>query len=390
MRRLASLLVLLASTAAAEDPGQSTVGSGLITLPSTETLAPHHVLVGIATDNADRDPLGLDLLDYKVNFTAGLGPRLEVYGHAVLSRVVAMPEPPALPPPPLDILVPRGASAPARPLYTLYFPIPYVNKRGTARFDDFVPGDLVLGGKWRLLDADGGRPALAASLELKVPLTRTLSSLQSGAGTGAVDGTARVTTERSWGRTSLVGSLAYTLVGAPPFDDRVIEPGGGTSELALQLPDRLDVGLGVRHLLTSRLALVGELVTVLDVGSRTLTVDRAWPIDGLAGVQWRAGGARLTVGARYHGHDLPSMAIRTSPIGGLVDLTDVTAPDLAAFLRSVGAGGEQERLRPGSQRLLATPADGVALPPGARRIPATYRIRSEHQIGFVVAFGWAF
>src|SRR5262245_10447065 len=374
MRRLAPLLILLASTAAADDTGQSTLGSGLITLPGTATLAPHRVRVGIATDNADRDPLGLDVLDYKLAFTAGLKPRVEIYGHAVFSRVVAMPELPALPPPPLDILVPRGGTAPPRPFYTLYFPIPYVNKRGTARFDDFVPGDLLLGGKWRFFDAAGARPALAASLELKLPLTRRLADLQSGAGSGAVDVTARLSAERAWGRTALVGSLAYTRVGAPPEGDRVIGPDGSSRELPLQLPDRLDLGVGVRRPLSSRLALVAELITVLDVRPRPAIVDHAWPIDGLAGVQWRAGRARFTFSTCYHGHDLPSMALRTSPLAGLVDVTEVAAEDLARFLHSVGAGGEQGQLRPGSQRLLVSYADGVPLPPGARRIPATYRI----------------
>ena len=147
-------------------------GSGLITLPDAGVLDRGRFLAGISANNRDRDPLGMDLLDGSVVFAAGLGARLEAWGEIVLSRVAAMPELPVMPPPLLDLVAAPGASAPARPHYAIYAPIPYVNKRGTARFDDFVPGDAVFGLKLRLADADGARPAFAVAAELTLPLTR--------------------------------------------------------------------------------------------------------------------------------------------------------------------------------------------------------------------------
>jgi hypothetical protein len=119
-------------------------------------------------------------------------------------------------------------------------------------------------------------------------------------------------------------------------------------------------------------------------------VDAATPIDVLAGIQARLGGARLGLGLRYHGHALPSGQRRPSPVAGLVDVTGVGDQALADWLAAVGAGPAAPHLRAGSQRLVAgTPAD-VPLPEGSRVVPDDYAVRSEHQIGFVVVWEWAF
>jgi hypothetical protein len=47
-------------------------------------------------------------------------------------------------------------------------------------------------------------------------------------------------------------------------------------------------------------------------------------------------------------------------------------------------------LRPGSNRVLAPTSDLPPLPYGARVIPGTYRIRSEHQVGFMLVCGLRF
>ena len=41
-------------------------------------------------------------------------------------------------------------------------------------------------------------------------------------------------------------------------------------------------------------------------------------------------------------------------------------------------------------RLLVPPPGGPPLPPGSRTIPDTYRIRSEHQMGFLLLWGMTF
>lgn len=367
-------------------------GSGLITLPDAGVLGRGRVLAGFSVNNRDRDPLGLDVLDGSVIAAAGLGKGLEVYAEAVLSRVVAMPDLPVLPPPPLDLVVAPGAAAPARPHYALYAPVPYVNKRGTARFDDWVRGDVLLGLKRRLAEADGVRPALALAGELSLPLTRDLADLQSGAGTGAVDVGARLTAGWGEGPTRLVASLSYTRTGDPPLGDRVIvvaAAGAEVEDLRLELPDRLELGAGLRRVLAARLAAVAEASAVFEVGARTAALDAAPPLDVLAGLQARLGAARVTAALRYHGRALSSGERRVSPLAGLVDLTGVEEEAQAAYLRAVGAASALPSLRTRSQRVAAVRSPGV-LPVGARLIAPTYAIRSEHQVGFVIAAALAF
>ena len=52
---------------ASESPSSASLsGSGLLTLPDTAILAPGRFTAGLAPDNRDRDPLGLDFFDYAV------------------------------------------------------------------------------------------------------------------------------------------------------------------------------------------------------------------------------------------------------------------------------------------------------------------------------------
>jgi hypothetical protein len=396
---LAAVLARLGEPSAGASPPLdrdwlSVAGSGLLTLPDTTSLPARRVSLAFALDNRDRDPLGLDLLDGSFTFAAGLGRGLEAYGSYVVSRVVALPEPPTLPPPPLDVIVPPGGRVPPRPYYALYAPTPYVNKRGTARFDDWVPGDLVLGVKRRFATRRGRRPAVAAALELKAPLRKRLADLQSGSGTGGVDLAARLAAEWRVGRHALIASASYSRTGGSALGDRLLltDGAGGLSvrDEPLALPDRVQLGLGLRRPLGRRAAAVAEASTEVEVGGRTPVVDASRPLDVLAGVQLRLGRARVTGGLRYQAHALPSGATRAAPLAGLVDLTDVPAGELAAYLDRVGAGSAGVGLRPGAQRLLALPGPHDGLPAGARVIPASYRIRSEHQVGFVLLWGWAF
>lgn len=395
LRLLPAVLVILAAPwpAGAQETWLSLAGSGLLTLPDANTLPRGRVLAGFTIDNRDRDPLGLDLLDASVTATVGLGGRLEVYGHGVVSRVVAVPELPPMPPPPLDLIVGPGATAPPRPHYALYAPTPYVNKRGTARLDDWVPGEATAGIKARLREGLGFWPALAFAGELKVPLTRSDADLMSGSGTGGVDGAVRAIAQ--WGRDPLLAvSVRYTRVGAPARADREIAIDGQGRAAAvdrpLDLPDRLDFGIGGRRSLRSGLAAVLEASAALEVGGRTPTVDESWPLDVLAGLQTRLGRALFTAGLRYHGHALPSGQRRASPVGGLIDLTAVSEADLVSYLESVGAGAGAGHVRPRSQRVLALRGSGGRLPAGARILPAEYGIRSEHQLGFVLMAAWVF
>jgi hypothetical protein len=368
-------------------------GSGLFTLPDASTLAPGRFTLGLALDNRDRDPLGLDLFDYSLAWTAGVTRRMETYGRWTFSRVASLPEAPVLPPPHLDLVVVSGA-APERPHYAIQPLVPYVNKRGTARLSAFVPGDLVVGLKLRLAEAAGARPALALGGELKVPLSRKVADLQSGSGTGAVDGAARLTAQWRPGRYDVVASASWTWTGRPPLGDRTIAAGSGAgaqvSDVPLVLPDRLELGVGARRALSRRLAALVEVTAALDVGARTPTVDAADPIDVMGGLQARLGRARLGLGLRYHAHALSSGERRPSPVAGLIDVSGVGDEALADWLAAIGAGSAAPHLRAGSQRLVAGAPPEVAPPDGARVVPADYVVRSEHQLGFVIVWAWAF
>lgn len=380
--------------AEAEQPFSSLFGSGLFTLPDTRTLPPRRFTVSTTLHNRDRDPLALDVFDYGLAIAVGITPRMEVYGQGVFSRVVVVPDvsqtSPALPPPPLDLVVPSDMQLPPRPYYELYAPMPYANGRGDQRFSDLVPGDLVLGVKRRLNAPAGRAHRFALSGELKVPLTRRLGALQSGSGTGSVDLTARLTAEKPLPGVDLVVSGAFTYVSRPVLTDRLVRATAVDAQVKLEpldLPHRIDLGLGLRHSFNRSLAAIAEAAAVMEVGgSRTL--DAAPPLDTLVGLQARVSRIRVTGGLLYHGRALDKR-VRPSPLRGFVDLSRARLEDAQAYLHEANLGGAVSVLRPGVQ--LVTPRlRGVPLPEGARVIPDTYNILSEHQIGFIFVLGWAF
>jgi hypothetical protein len=158
----------------------------------------------------------------------------------------------------------------------------------------------------------------------------------------------------------------------------------------LILPHRVDAGVGARRVLRPNLAAVAEVSTVFDVGHRTKIVDRARPVDVLAGVQFRNRKFRVTAAIRDHMHALQSMKIQPSPLAGLVDVTRVSDADLHDYLSQAGMSEAMPMLRLGSHRLLVPTPGGPPLPAGSRVIPPTYRIRSEHQVGFLLLWGMTF
>jgi hypothetical protein len=366
-----------------------------VTLPDAAVPARGRFLAAITVDNRDRDPLGLDLLDGAASLSVGLGGGLEASARAVLSRVVALPEPPAMPVPPVDWILAPGAGLPPAPRYALLSAAPYVNKRGRARFEEWVKGDAVLALKWRVAEAGGARPALALRAEVTLPLTRSIEDLQSGAGTGGVDVGVRALGQWSKGRHDLVAGLGFTRVGAPSLGDAAVHvsPAGSArvEPLPLRLPHRLEAGLGARRRLGRGMAAVLESSVAFEVGARSPVQDAAWPWDTLAGVQGRLGRARFLLALRHHGHALPSGALRSSSVGGRIELTDVLPEDLGVFLARLGLSPATALLRDRTQKVLVL--DGplpVPLPAGARVLPGGYRVRSEHQLGFAFGLGVGF
>jgi hypothetical protein len=400
LRRTAVLVLLLAGASApaladeAAPRWVSLSGSGLISLPDTSTLERGRYNLAVTFDNQDRDPLKLDVLDLSAAWVAGLGPRLETYGHAVLSRAVAVSPRTALFPSPIDLVVPEGQPVPQRPYYPMYTPFPYVNRTGKSQLGLFQPGDAVAGVKKTLRGPSGARPGLAASAELKLPLAWGLADLQSGSGTGTVDERARLTAEWGGGARSVVTSVAYTHRGRAPWGDRVIvfDPSGPArmTDLPLRLANDLGLGAGFRQRLGSRLAAVAEVTKVIEVGGHTRAYREPGPLDVAAGAQLRWRGAAVTAGLRYHANSVPGMTRYPSPLGGLADVSRVADPDLAAYLDAIGASAALRFLRHRGQTALALPPDGPPLPPEARLLPADFTVRGHDQVGYVLACGWTF
>jgi hypothetical protein len=375
------------------DPWAALLGSGLLTVQDTATLKPGRLSFALTIDNRDRDPLGLDIVDGAVAVRAGVTRWAEAYGHFILNRSVAVPDTPVHPPPPLDQLVPPGAIAARRPYYSLYSPSPYVDDTGVIHFGAGHPGDGLVGFKGRALEPSGARPGLAASLEIRFPLVKNLRDLQAGAGTGGTDVRLGVIAEWLRGPWSFVATTGFMHVGEPAYTDRRIEARGDSvvvTDDPLVLPYRLDLGIGVRRALNPTLAAVGEVTTVVETGRRTSSLDRARPVDILLGVQYRRKQFQMTAAVRDHRNALPSMQMRRSPLAGLADVTRVSHTDLSTYLQQVGFADAGPHLRLGTHRLLVPPPGGPPLPPGARVIPEEYRIRSEHQLGFMLLWGVTF
>lgn len=392
----AVVLATLAGTPAPEvrDPWSGLLGSGLLTLQDTATLAPGRVGLGITIDNRDRDPLGLDIVDGAVAVRAGVTGWAEAYGQFVLNRSVAVPDTPVNPPPPLDLLVPPGAQVPARPYYSLYSPAPYLDDTGVIRFGAGQPGDALVGMKARVAVPAGARPGLALNLDVRFPLGSSLRDLQAGAGTGGVDLRAGAIAEWRAGSFGIVASGGFTRVGQPSYPDRIIRLRNGLVEAtdeALVLPYRVDVGAGVRRPLGDSFALVGEVTTVFETGRRTRALDRTRPLDLLIGLQARRRNLQATAALRDHRNALPASRMLASPLAGYVDLTPVSDGATEAYLSAIGLGEAVPELRTGTHRLLVPPGgDEVALPEGARVIPSEYRISSEHQLGFLFVVSVSF
>jgi hypothetical protein len=393
---LAAVLAGPASAPASPPPRDTwaaLLGTGIVTLPDTATLAPGRFSIGVTLDNRDRDPLGLDIVDGALAVRAGVTRWAEAYGQFILNRSVAVPDTLVNPPPPLDQIVPPGTVAPSRPWYSLYLPSPYLDDTGVIHFGAGHPGDALLGLKARALQPRGARPGIAGSLEVRFPLVTNLRDLQAGAGTGGVDVRVGATSEWLAGRWSIVGAAGFMRPGQPAYPDRRIEWRDGAlvvTDMPLLLPYRVDLGLGVRRVLSPSFAAVGEVNTVFETGRRTTSLDRSRPVDLLVGLQFRHKSIQMTAALRDHRNALPSLQVLRSPLAGLVDVTRVSPDALSVYLQQVGFAAAETHLRPRSHRLLVPPPGDLALPPGARVIPEEYEITSEHQLGFTLIWAVTF
>jgi hypothetical protein len=369
----------------------SLTGSGLISLPDTSTLPRGRVDVSFGVDNRDRDPLKMDVVDLDAVLTVGVAPRLEAYGHVVMARAVTVSPRGALFPSPIDLIVPEGPPVPQRPYYPIYSAIPYVSRRGTSQVGQFNLGEAAIGLKHTLWTPRGARPGVALSGEVKFPLTRSLSDLQSGSGTGGIDERVRVTSEWGGRRRSFVASASYTHVGTGAWGDRLIvyRPSreATATDQPLVLPGNLGFGVGFREVLAPRIALVFETTKLVEVGGRTPAFRVPGPLDVTVGAQLRWRSIGLMACLRYHANSV-SESDYDWPLAGFADLGNVSGEDLVAYLQSIGASSVLAHLRRGSQTALALPDGAPPLPPEGRVLPRGFTVAPHGNKAYVFLLTW--
>lgn len=331
-------------------------------------------------DNRDRDPHGVDVFDAGFRFRFQLGERTELFANIIADRVVALPETPAVPPSPRDLIF----AGPSRVIPGVYVgEHPYLDKRGDASFDAFVPGVISLGAT-RTLHRDEYGVSVGLSGALSIPLAGSLNALRSGANSGSVDLTvAGLFAGEILGGQSH-GRLGFTLAGNGSWPDRSFAVSGSTVEAVetdIGLGNRLDLGLAWIRPITESLAAGIELRSTKElVGDER--EDAISPVDVLLGVHKRFGRFTLSASLLRHFRSLPSGALRVNPLGGAIDLSNVSVTDRSAFLTQVGLGAAAPRVRDGAH-IVAVGVTAATLPAGAVRIAPTYTVRSEHNIGYV-------
>ena len=330
-------------------------------------------------DNRDRDPLGIDVFDVGFRLRQQVGDHTEVFAAVVADRVISLPEIPAVPPSPRDLIF----AGPSRTIpSTFNGEFPYVDHRGTARFDAFVPGVATLGFTRSWLSDDG--ISVGASAALVLPMTGTLSALQSGANSGKGDGVLALLFSRPLTGGTVHGRAAFTLTGKGSRPDRSFSVSGNTVttvETATPIGNRMDLGLAWLRPLTDTLALSLESrLTKEFVGEERF--DAISPVDVLVGIHKHFGRFTFSASLLDHLRPLPSGELRSNPLAGAIDLSNVAFLDRNAFLASIGLGAAAGLVREGSH-IVVIGSKATKLPVGANFIPPTYNIRSEHNLGYI-------
>ena len=335
-------------------------------------------------DNRDRDPHGADIFDVGFRFRQQVGGHTEIFANFVADRVVSIPDVPAAPPSPRDLIF----VGPSRPIASAFIgEHPYLDHRGEASFDAFIPGVATIGLTRAWLRDDG--IGFGASAALVIPLAGSLNALRSGANSGTMDAVlAGLATASLCGGTAH-GRAALILAGNGSQPDRSLSVSGSTVETvqtSVPIGNRLDLGLAWVRPLTDTLATSIEARFSKEfVGPERF--DAVSPLDVLLGLHKAFGRWKFSAALLNHFHSLPSGAVRLNPLAGAIDLSNVTALDRNAFLARAGLGAVAGKIRDDTHIVVIGSA-ATALPAGATRIPPTYLIRSEHNLGYVFTFSF--
>jgi hypothetical protein len=334
-------------------------------------------------DDRDRDPWGIDVFDTGLRFRYQAGDNTEVFGYAIVDRVVAGPEAPAIPVSPRDLLF----LGPSRIIPSVFEgEHPYFDKRGDERFDAFIPGVATIGVS-RVLRREG--LALGLSGGINIPMAGGLNALRSGANSGRPDAVFALLGSRDLFGGRMHGRVGFTIAGKGSWTDRSFSVSGNTVQLTETHPpigNRLDAGLAWLRPLTESVALSLEARTKKEfVGEER--VDTASPLDVMVALHKAFGHFTFSASLLDHLGALPSGALRANPLAGAIDLTNVAVQDRNAFLARVGLGAAAGQVRDGAH-IVAIGVTAPTLPAGAIRIAPTYNVRSEHNLGYVFTLTW--
>jgi hypothetical protein len=376
---LLSLVVLSATNVAAADANVFRPAS----FPSVSSVKTAAFSADFYVDDRDRDPWGIDVFDTGLRMRYQTEDGWEFFGDAIVDRVVALPFAPAIPSAPRDLLFAGAARVMPNAFGGQH---PYLDKRGDARWDSFIPG-LVTVGVTRLLHSEG--LVLGLSAAISIPLAGNINALRSGANSGRSDGTFGLLASHDlWGG-KLHARGAYTIAGKGSWLDQSFAV-SGTSVTTFKthppIANRLDAGLAwIRPFGTWAVAVESRLSKEF-VGEER--IDYITPIDAMIGLHKTFGKFVFSASLLNHFRPLPDGEVRPNPFAGAIDLTEVTLADRNDYLGKVGLGAAAGLVRDGTHVVALGVTSKVPLPPGATVIAPTYTISSEHNLGYIFNLTW--
>lgn len=365
------------------------VGGGMLSVPEATVLEPGHGSIGLVLDNYDRDPLGIDIFDARVDWCLGVIHRLEIFGRYQISRAVSEPGAVPVPSPPLDIVVRDGSPIPRAPYRAMYWPMPYLSHHPSSLIE-MTPGEYIFGMKVLVRHQHGRTPALAASISASIPDGASAYDLSKGSGSNSVDITGMGTATWAIGsRLRLSSALGLTRNGALKRSDRIItQDPVGIIEQRITRPAMLSAGIGARLRLTSWASLLGEYSGWAPLGTATPQYDAAGASDVLAGMEFRHRALGLTLGFRQHlNPPRNGMTLPTGPLAGTLDISSLSPEAQRQYL--VGIGVDPSLHRPNTS-LVVLGTDPVNDPLDSHRVAPTYRTHTTGNDGVIAALSISF
>lgn len=387
-----ALLTLAAAPAFPQSIWVGPVGGGMMAVQEAQTLWPKHVVFGIVEDNYDRDPLGIDVFEVRVDWRMGLSPRWDLYGRYHISRAVSVPGVHPVPSPPLDI-VSLNTPPPRPPYRAMYWPMPYLTRHAGAGFTDMTPGEYRFGAKYLMAEQNKWRPAMSVNAEFSVPGDMSADALSRGSSSGSVDVHLNLASTWKWRRWSVSTNTGYTRNGVLKRSDLLItrneEGDTMVTEETIRRPGFLHGGLGVRFHIWRGISAFTEAYGWTPVGLGTPMFDEAGASDVLGGIQISVKGVSFTAGVRQHlNPPQDHLVLATGPLAGALDLSSLSNATQQQYLSSVGIDPSSHR--PGTSLVVTGVRQGVPDPKGSHRIPDTYLTHTTGNGAIIAALSFTF